>query len=534
MVSGENVVAGLSIFKRMLIYCNLANHVDSGLMRNIILIELNEVPNLVLEAYAKRSAFMAQVLRESDRYTTICADQIQLDPWIAWPTFHRGVPDKVHKLLRLGQDTAPIDAAYPSIWKMLKDQNVSVGVWGSLFSSSESDQSGYRFMVPDVFSPHGRVKPQALSKFQDFNLQMTRASARNADEDVSSGGGRAVADLALKGWLSLGTMVRVAAQLVSEKIDRKRLSRRRNTQTELHGDVFCSLVKSEKPQFSTFYTNNVAAAMHRFWSASFQEQSINKARLEGEWLDTYSDEVFVALQSVERIIKRLLAESGQDTTIVIASAIGQEEIPAENHKRFITITKPEAFIAALLDDEATENYSLKPTMVPDFTIVFDAAADADRMCARLRKLSIGEHAALETLERMHAKELVGAETPLAHIRHHYDTSSHFKFPITFARSDQNTVHVSLQIDDYDGPQEATLGNRTLSFGETGIGEIQHEEGVNCTAQHCAEGSLVVHRPGVAASSEMQVVSSLDFVPSLLAHFNVAAPTYLMGKATIAF
>src|ERR1700693_5924115 len=120
-------------------------------MHNVILLEVNEVPNKVMDAYASRSPFMARFLGESDRYTTICADQIQLDPWIAWPTFHRGVPDTVHGLLRLGQDTAPIDAAYPSVWRMLKDSGVSVGVCGSLFSSSEEDQSHYRLFVPRDF-----------------------------------------------------------------------------------------------------------------------------------------------------------------------------------------------------------------------------------------------------------------------------------------------------------------------------------------------------------------------------------------------
>jgi hypothetical protein len=503
-------------------------------MNHVILLEINEVPNAVIDAYAFQSPFMARFLRESDRYTTICADQIQLDPWIAWPTFHRGVPDTVHGLLRLGQDTSPIDAAYPPVWRLLKDEGISVGVCGSLFSSSEPDQSQYQFMIPDVFSSHAKVTPKSLETFQAFNLAMTRASARNADEGIVSGGRRAVASLALRGWLHPGTMIRVANQLVSENFDHKRVSRRRNIQSELYGDVFCSLLEKQLPQFSTYYTNNVAAAMHRFWSASFKDTSVNKARLKSDWMDAYSDEVFVALRSVERVLRRVLAKSGPDITVVLASAIGQEEIPAENHNQFVTIVEPDTFIGVMLEGSNGGLYRLLPAMVPDFTFRFDSARDAELVCGRLRTFAVGDSMALETLERMSAKELVGNGTPLAHIKHRYETAGHFKFPITFARSDRNTVHVSLQIDDYSGPAEAKLDKRVVAFDAIGLGTIQHDEAVNCTAQHCAEGSLVVHRPGVAKGSDFKVVSSLDFTPSLLKHFGIERPSHLLGEPTIEF
>jgi len=261
---------------------------------------------------------------------------------------------------------------------------------------------------------------------------------------------------------------------------------------------------------------------------------MNKARLTSDWLDAYSDEVFAALRSVERVLRRVLAKGGPDTTVVLASAIGQEEIPAQNHTRYVTIVNPDTLIAAMLDGEEAGGYRLLPAMVPDFTVRFDRSRDADLVCQRLRTFAVGDNAALETLERMNAKELVGAGTPLAHIRHSYATTGHFKFPITFARSDCSTLHISLQIDDYSGPAKASLGNRTLTFAEIGLGAIQHDEEVNCTAQHCAEGSLVVHRPGVLKGSDLQTVSSLDFAPSLLKHFSVMRPSHLLGETSIRF
>ena len=124
---------------------------------------------------------------------------------------------------------------------------------------------------------------------------MTRASARNARGAVSAGGNKAILDLVKGRYLQPSTITRMAKQLLSEKIDPKKVSRRRNIQTELHADVFCNLLKTTSPEFSTFYTNNVAAAMHRFWSAAFSDPSINEGRLNDRWVQTYSLEIAAAL-----------------------------------------------------------------------------------------------------------------------------------------------------------------------------------------------------------------------------------------------
>ncbi len=502
---------------------------------NVVLIELNEVPNEVLDAYAeRRSPFFKNMLASSDRFITVTPDQIQLDPWIAWPTFHRGVNDETHGLLRLGQDTLHADENYPPIWRLLRNAGVSTGVYGSLFSSCEADLSPYSFFVPDVFSPHDRVKPNDLQQFQAFNLAMTRESARNASSNVSSGGGRAVGALALSGRLTPSTIARAASQIFNERITPRNVSRRRNTQTEFHADVFASLLKREKPQFSTFYTNNVAAAMHRFWSASVPGATLNRDKLKPEWLDAYANEVFVALYSVERLIARLTSGEFGPLTLVVASALGQEEIPAENHGSFLTVGNLDKFTLTVLGDAvASVKFNSVPTMVPDFSLRFEDRAQATRFVERLKLTKIGDIAPVETFERMLHKEIVSDGPRLSHIRHSYDDDKHFKHTFTYKRSDDHNIHISLQADDYVGDREVRIGNQTVSFEQAGIGFVNHDEGVNCTAQHCAEGSLFVYRSdGQKTQSEVRRISILDFVPSILDHFGSPIPKYLEGNTTI--
>jgi hypothetical protein len=502
-------------------------------MAEIVLVEVNEVPNVVLDAYAEKSSFMRDFLKRSRRFDTVAADQVQLDPWIAWPTFHRGVPDVTHKLLRLGQNSAAADASFPPIWRTLASSGRSVGVYGSLFSNTETDQAIYDFFVPDVFSPHSRVKPRSLERFQEYNLAMTRASGRNPSKGLGGGAIGSAFQLAATGQLRPSTMLRAASQILAEKMIPARLSRRRNIQTELHGDVFLSLWRKHRPEFSTFYTNNVAAAMHRFWSASFTEGSINSARLDQAWVRTYGGEVFEALHSVERLLRGMM-KLPHPPIIVLGSAIGQEEIPAENHAKFISIVDVQKFISTLAPEILEADYQLLPTMVPDFSIRFGTESKANIFRNRLAVVAIGGNPAVKTLERMKAKDLE-FDDRVGHlrVRHDYLTNDHFKHAVTFESSDRTTVHLSVQIDDFSGVPEMNIDAVRVPFAQAGIGEIMHAEGVNCTAQHCAIGSMAIH--GVASvGMQKQTVSVLDFVPSLLKHFGVVPPAALPGHASIQF
>ena len=178
--------------------------------------------------------------------------------------------------------------------------------------------------------------------------------------------------------------------------------------------------------------------------------------------------------------------------------------------------------------------SIRPTMVPDLTVSFEDPRDVTLLCERLKTLSIDSINAAETLERMTSKNKLNIDGQYDILRYQYENSSEFKLPITFARSNDNTLHVSLQLDDYSGPQMVRVGNQEFTFAQLGLGFVPHDEGVNCTAQHCAEGSLTVHRPAKNGSGIIGKVSTLDFVPSLLKHFDCPIPDNLPGQASIRF
>ena len=63
--------------------------------------------------------------------------------------------------------------------------------------------------------------------------------------------------------MRLGTAMQIGLQLLREKTDKTKLNRRRAIQSALYFDAFLKQLQGRQPAFCTFFTNHVAAAMHR-------------------------------------------------------------------------------------------------------------------------------------------------------------------------------------------------------------------------------------------------------------------------------
>ena len=75
----------------------------------------------------------------------------------------------------------------------------------------------------------------------------------------------------LRQGMSAGTAPAIATQLVDEVLHPHLKCHRRSIQPALSMDIFLYLMRHTRPDFATFHTNHVAAAMHRFWAATFPD-----------------------------------------------------------------------------------------------------------------------------------------------------------------------------------------------------------------------------------------------------------------------
>jgi hypothetical protein len=477
-------------------------------MQKILLLEINEVPYKVIDYYCRLrpQSSMAKILRQSAQFETFTEDRQALDPWVSWPTLHRGVPDAKHMILHLGQVLDQVDEAYPPVWRLLRKHGLSVGVFGSLHSSSiPADANSYSFYLPDYFGVQPFAHPSALMPFQELNLQMTRASARNVSRRLPLKSALGFAASGPANGLTFGTLARISEHLIRELFAKELKIRRRNLQPLVAFDLFCKQWSSKKPQFASFYTNHVAASMHRYWGAAFPEDFAGS--LEPEWIKRYGSELAAAMETLDIMLGRLLemVDADGNCTLVLASSMGQAAIPASHTYEFLTIVDLDRFMGAM--GVPPDQWQSRPAMVPVQCVTVNADY-RQRFISSLRKLGVGT-------DRMsgHARP-----TP----------------PMSFDEREAGFFQLFIQYDHFDPELQTTLDGQPVSREQIGLGMMAHEDGINCTAQHVPEGSLLVYPQRSPASNggQRRRISTLDFVPSVLQEFAIPQPDYMSGNASI--
>ena len=474
----------------------------------VVLVELNEVPYRVIDAYCerRRQSALARVMERSDQFETVTEDKLALDPWISWPTLHRGVTDETHHILHLGQTLTETDARYPPIWRLLKESRARVGVFGSLHSSSiPSDVGEYCFYLPDYFDAEVFAHPASLQAFQELSLAMTRQSARNVTRKIPlSAAARFIAGAPRIG-LTVSTVASSLAHLAREVINPALRIRRRAYQPLLMADLFLRQLEREQPDFSTFYTNHVAAAMHRYWGAMFPGDYSQP--LDAAWIAQYREEILFAMDKFDAIVARLMRfiDAHPDFTLVMASSMGQAAIPAEKTHQFLTILDLAKFMARL--GVPRDRWQARPAMVPCQCIIV-AEECRPTLLSALDSLTVGGAA------------MVADQRP--------------RMPMSYDERERGFFQLYVAFDNYAGGAAAQVGGRSVTLEELGLGFMAHEDGVNCTAQHVASGSLIVHRPGGngARRHGRERISTLDIAPSILNALGISKPNYMRGAPSI--
>src|SRR4029434_3746123 len=105
--------------------------------------------------------------------------------------------------------------------------------------------------------------------------------------------------------LGINTFGDVTVQLLRERISPWVKTRRRTHLVSLGSDVYIKLLRDTKPEFTTFFTNDLAAAMHRYWAAAFP-QDYSSYDVTQEWKETYQNEIDWAMTKFDRNYRRLI------------------------------------------------------------------------------------------------------------------------------------------------------------------------------------------------------------------------------------
>lgn len=359
-------------------------------MRRLIVFEINEIPLSILEWYAARKprSTIAKVLATDAVGQTVASDEgvKELYPSQTWASLATGVPYDKHGVYWYGD---PKPAEYPLYWQAAAARR-RVGLVGTLHSSPFEEQcgaDGITFAVPDVFGPTATTRPDSLEPFQAFNQTMTGRNARAVTstapvQDYLSGL-RATTGSGVRP-ATMARLASLAAGVAAGRIPKERL---RTAQFLLMADVFEAQLRRTAPDLGILFTNHMAAAMHRYWPASFPDDWDEPIRTP-EWVARYQNEIPAAVTELDRTLARLLAWCRDtDTTLVLLSSMGQVgggQQDAETEQTLV-VRDPEAFARTLGMDPTAE---LRSAMVPHLTYRFGSEAAAAQRADRLRSLRL--------------------------------------------------------------------------------------------------------------------------------------------------
>ena len=462
--------------------------------KSLVVYELNEVPEKVLEYYVAThpESALAQIVAHGTFVKTYATDSGVLSPWITWPTVHRGVTNERHCIANFGQDLSEVDEEYPPIWNLLSRQGVRTGVFGSLHSYPlPKDLSGYTFCVPDTFAAGPECFPTDLQVFQEFNLRMVDASARNVAPGLPMGPAfellRAAPGLGLRG----ATMLRLAKQLSYERVNPVRKVRRRTSQVQLAFDFYHKQLDETKPNYSSFFTNHVASSMHRYWPATFPAD-FEDPKLTEEWRRTYAQEIDYTMKEADRQIGRLVSFVRRHSgfVLMVVTSMGQEAVDAsEVITTQLYITDLSRFLGRL--GVQANQWSTRRAMLPRYVFRIDGEV-SERFRQNIAGLTVNGQ------------------------------------PVPVTGHDNNVFVVKMgHINLVESQIDVRLGDEHINHRDMGLENVSIQDETGCYAYHIPQGIMLLYDPATERPSRTEMaMPTNEIAPMILRNFDLPIPAYM--------
>jgi hypothetical protein len=465
------------------------------MVKKIILFELNEVPWRVIDdfVHAQPTSCLAWLLPRLQTFETY-AEDTALSPWITWPTLHRGVSDEHHTIADFGQDLAEINSTYPALWEIVRRHGLSTGVCGSLHTYPLPPRvHDYAFYIPDVFAAGSECFPDRVAVFQDFNLRMSRASARNVSAQLPWRNALRVLAAAPGLGLKASTLLDVGKHLLAERRTPARRVRRRTYQVILAFDIFWQQLNRTKPAFSTFFTNHVASSMHRYWAAHYPGD-YSVVNYPSEWIATYREEITWTMLRFDRMLERLrgFVDHNPGFALWVATSMGQAATQADAAHTQLYLSDVATFMHRL--GFQPHEWEVRPAMLPRVIIAMKNG-NAPAFARKLGHVQIAGRGPLPWRQ-------------LAH--------------------DVFRIHPGALQNVRDA--FCVIDGQHVPFAELGFQNVEIEDSAGQSAYHVPQGALLIYDPydsgSEATTRRRQKIPTTAVAPMLLADLGVPVPSHM--------
>ncbi len=283
-------------------------------MRRTIQIEFNELsPTLIDEFIEAGELPNFRRLRDSSEvFITDASEELNLEPWVQWPTLHTGINDRDHGLQHLGE-AGRINGR--GVARELAGAGFKVGVFGSM-NLDYGPLDG--FVMPDPWNAGSAPHPASLGAFTNF---VVSAVQENAADTLDRRAAVPFLKYVATHGLTPATAISAARQLIAERRDPGLKWRRSLVLDAISYDVFRNLVRRNEVAYATFFSNSTAHFQHYYWRnfrpASFAVPSPPEDH------PSLADAVLAGYRNHDHLIGRFLSDFPHDR-LVFVTALSQE------------------------------------------------------------------------------------------------------------------------------------------------------------------------------------------------------------------
>lgn len=456
----------------------------------VFLLEINEITWNLIDPMIDQGKLpnFARLKNEGTWATPMSVDlPPQLDPWITWTTVYSGRSQAAHNVYFLEQPPDSIKAK--RIWEYCHEQGLRVGVYSSLCSWPPQAVNG--FYVPDTFAPDTQTYPSALQPIQDLNLTYTRSIRLPKDGDGVTEKIKLGAKLLGLG-LRAGTAFRIASQLVHEKISPEIRWQRVALQPFVNFDFFARLYRQHLPEFATFHTNHVAHYQHTYWKP--MQPEVFPQETSSEEIRIYGKAIEHGYQTADELIGRVLKLIDHDTTLMVASSMGQKPF-ISNLKKGRRIKQLRSLDQLLKILGVTEKAKALTTMSDQFNIYTDNKSDAEFISKALQSAYVDTK-----IQPMFSVETF-AENITATLK-------------TYDEVNENSRSFFPHLDE----------NNSFRYED-----LVHNTGMMKSGCHDPKGMMILYGNNIQRGKQITDCNNLDIAPTLLTLLGLPIPAVMEGR-----
>ena len=314
----------------------------------MILLALNELNLDFIKGYVSQGKLsnFGKLLEHGIVNTTSEAKYELLEPWIQWATVQTGKTYKEHQLFRLGDIVDRIDLH--QIFEDLEKSGLSVGAISPF--NADNRLTSAKFFIPD---PWTQTKASGGYIVEKLSRTVSRFVNSNASGKIGP------TDVL---WLLVGFIIFVRIKRWPKFFKLVSLRKKPGVKAAILDmillEVFVTLQKKHKPDFSHLFFNGGAHVQHHYMFNSSQYKGDFK---NPEWYcPTDWDPILMMLESYDSIIGDLL-ESGER----IIGVTGLHQVPHEEQTFY---WRPLAHKDFLLECGLKGEFKVIPRMSRDFLI----------------------------------------------------------------------------------------------------------------------------------------------------------------------